>query len=73
VEAAEGTMVLTSDLFPERAADTEMRSLSEVRDAAEKAQIVTALERTNGQVGEAAKLLRVSRTTLWEKMQKLGL
>lgn len=73
VEAAEGAMVLTSDLFPERAADVEMRSLSEVRDAAEKAQIVTALERTHGQVGEAAKLLRISRTTLWEKMQKLGL
>ncbi len=73
VEAAEGPMILTSDLFPERAVDVEMRSLSEVRDLAEKAQIVTALERTNGQVGEAAKLLRVSRTTLWEKMQKLGL
>lgn len=73
VEAAEGTMVLTSDLFPECAVDVELRSLSEVRDAAEKAQIVTALERTNGQVGEAAKLLRISRTTLWEKMQKLGL
>jgi len=73
VEAAEGTLVLTSDLFPERSVDVELRSLSEVRDAAEKAQIVTALERTNGQVGEAAKLLRISRTTLWEKMQKLGL
>ncbi|MEY3308296.1 MAG: hypothetical protein RLZZ413_2334, partial [Pseudomonadota bacterium] len=65
--------VLTSDLFPERAASEAMRSLVEVRDAAERAQIVVALDRTNGQVGEAAKLLRVSRTTLWEKMQKLGL
>lgn len=73
VEAAEGKLVLTSDLFPERAADASMRSLAEVRDAAERAQIVAALERTEGQVGEAAKLLRVSRTTLWEKMQKLGL
>lgn len=73
VEVAQGPVVLTSDLFPERAVDGEMRSLSQVRDAAEKAQIVTALERTHGQVGEAAKLLRVSRTTLWEKMQKLGL
>ena len=73
VEAAEGEMVLTSDLFPERAASEAMRSLVEVRDAAERAQIVVALDRTNGQVGEAAKLLRVSRTTLWEKMQKLGL
>jgi DNA-binding NtrC family response regulator len=73
VEAAEGELVLTSDLFPERAVDGSMRSLAEVRDAAERAQIVAALERTEGQIGEAAKLLRVSRTTLWEKMQKLGL
>ena len=73
VEAAEGEMVLTSDLFPDRAAEEGMRSLAEVRDAAERAQIVVALDRTGGQVGEAAKLLRVSRTTLWEKMQKLGL
>jgi DNA-binding NtrC family response regulator len=73
VEAAEGGMVMTADLFPERAADEALRPLSEVRDAAEKAQIMTALDRTHGQVGEAARLLRVSRTTLWEKMQKLGL
>ena len=73
VEAAEGGMVMTADLFPERAADEAMRPLSEVRDAAEKAQIMAALDRTHGQVGEAARLLRVSRTTLWEKMQKLGL
>jgi DNA-binding NtrC family response regulator len=73
VEAARADMVLTADLFPERAATETMLSLSEVRDAAEKAQIAAALDRTGGQVGEAAKLLRVSRTTLWEKMQKLGL
>ena len=73
VEAAEGGMVMSADLFPERAVDEAMRPLSEVRDAAEKAQIMAALDRTHGQVGEAARLLRVSRTTLWEKMQKLGL
>lgn len=73
IEAAEGEMVLTSDLFPDRAAGATLRSLAEVRDAAERAQIMAALDRTSGQVGEAAKLLRVSRTTLWEKMQKLGL
>lgn len=73
VEAATGDLVLTSDLFPERAASAAMRSLAEVRDSAERAQIVAALDRTGGQVGEAAKLLRVSRTTLWEKMQKLGI
>ncbi|MFN4154646.1 MAG: sigma-54-dependent transcriptional regulator [Paracoccaceae bacterium] len=73
VEAAHGNMLLTSDLFPERASDETIRSLAEVRDTAERAQIVAALDRTGGQVGEAAKLLRVSRTTLWEKMQKLRL
>jgi DNA-binding NtrC family response regulator len=73
VEAAESGMVMASDLFPEQAAEREMRPLSEVRDAAEKTQIIAALDRTHGQVGEAARLLRVSRTTLWEKMQRLGL
>jgi DNA-binding NtrC family response regulator len=72
VEAAEGEHVLASDLFPERARNDGLRSLAEVRDAAERAQIMATLERTGGQIGEAARLLRVSRTTLWEKMQKLG-
>jgi DNA-binding NtrC family response regulator len=73
VEAATGDLVLPSDLFPERAANAPLRSLAEVRDSAERAQIIAALDRSGGQVGEAAKLLRVSRTTLWEKMQKLSL
>lgn len=73
VEVATGGMITTADLFPERAADEMVRPLAEVRDAAERAQIAAVLERTGGQVGEAARLLRVSRTTLWEKMQKLGL
>lgn len=47
--------------------------LSEARDAAERSHILRALERMGGQVAEAAKLLGVSCTTLWEKMQKLGL
>jgi DNA-binding NtrC family response regulator len=72
VEAASGQVVLPSDMFPERAAET-VRPLAEARDRAERAEIVAALERTGGQVGEAARLLHVSRTTLWEKMQKLGL
>lgn len=55
------------------ASDDSLPSLSEARDAAERAHILRALERTGGQVSEAAKLLQVSRTTLWEKMQKLGL
>ncbi len=72
--SATGDWLFPADLFPERQAEgAGMQSLSETRDAAERAQIVTALGRTGGQVAEAARLLKVSRTTLWEKMQKLGL
>ncbi len=73
VEQAEGPKVLPSDLFPEHSGLDVLRPLAVVRDAAERAQIVAALERTQGQVSDAARLLQVSRTTLWEKMQKLGL
>lgn len=73
VETTESDHVLTSDLFPERIGEATLRSLAEVRDAAERAQIVSALEQTDGQIGEAARILRVSRTTLWEKMQRYGL
>jgi DNA-binding NtrC family response regulator len=73
VEQAEGPKVLPSDLFPEQSGMDAIRPLALVRDAAERVQIVAALERTQGQVTEAARLLQVSRTTLWEKMQKLGL
>lgn len=72
----EGAWLFPADLFPERqtgAGEHGFLGLSEARDAAERAQIIAALERTGGHVIEAAKLLRVSRTTLWEKMQKLGL
>jgi DNA-binding NtrC family response regulator len=71
---APGPMIQPADLFPERQMGVErVLTLAEAREAAERAQIIAALERTEGQIGEAAKLLRVSRTTLWEKMQKLGL
>ena len=73
VEQAEGPKVLPSDMFPERVGQDVIRPLATVRDAAERAQIEAALERTQGHLAEAARLLQVSRTTLWEKMQKLGL
>ncbi len=47
--------------------------LADVRDAAERRQIERALEETGGQIAKAAGLLAVSRTTLWEKMTRLGL
>lgn len=72
---AKGEYLFPADLFPERQTldDTLLAPLSQARDAAERAHIIAALERTGGQLHEAARLLKVSRTTLWEKMQKLGL
>ncbi|WP_212524820.1 response regulator [Actibacterium sp. MT2.3-13A] len=74
VEAAQGEWLFPSDIFPELGAESDRFStLAEARDAAERQQIVAALTRTDGHILEAAKLLKVSRTTLWEKMQKFGL
>ncbi|WP_096788041.1 sigma-54 dependent transcriptional regulator [Rhodobacter sp. CZR27] len=72
LETAAGAWLFPADLFPERQ-DESFRTLAQARDAAERAQILAALERCEGRVAETAKLLDVSRTTLWEKMQKLGL
>ncbi|MDR9486214.1 MAG: response regulator [Sediminimonas sp.] len=74
IRAAQGDWLFPSDIFPELGAQSDRFStLSEARDAAERQQIIAALTRTDGHILEAAKLLKVSRTTLWEKMQKLGL
>ncbi|MDZ7711082.1 MAG: sigma 54-interacting transcriptional regulator [Roseovarius sp.] len=63
-----------TDIFPERQAEAAgIRSLAEARESAERTQIITALERSGGQVGAAARMLGIARTTLWEKMQKYGL
>jgi DNA-binding NtrC family response regulator len=77
--AALGTSewIMPGDLFPEKAggptADDFFPTLAEVRDAAERRQIERALGATEGQIGESAKMLGVSRTTLWEKMRRFGI
>lgn len=73
MDSASAGWIQPLDLFPERSVETQFVSLAEARDAAERSHILMALDKTHGQVTEAAKLLAVSRTTLWEKMQKLGL
>ncbi|MFN4160253.1 MAG: helix-turn-helix domain-containing protein [Gemmobacter sp.] len=76
---AKGDTILPSDLFPEAVpgavqdAETGFLPLCDVRDAAERAHIQGALSRTEGSLTRAAKLLQIGRSTLWEKMQKLGI
>ena len=70
-----------ADLFPEWAAlaaepaagESPLATLREARDAAERRQIERALKETGGQIQKAAALLGIARTTLWEKMRRLGL
>ncbi len=74
MDVATGEWIFPVDIFPELGQSvTELRTLAEAREMAERRQIIAALEHTDGQVGAAARLLKVSRTTLWEKMQKLNL
>lgn len=47
--------------------------LRQVRDAAERKAIITAMARVNGNVVRAAELLGVSRPTLYDLMQRLGI
>jgi DNA-binding NtrC family response regulator len=67
--------IMPGDLFPERTtkpASGAFVPLADVRDAAERRQIERALDETGGQIAKAAGLLAISRTTLWEKMTRLG-
>lgn len=77
VALATGPEVATADLFPERAlldqAAEGTQTLSQVREQAEREHIRAVLADTGGRIGEAALRLQVSRTTLWERMRKLGL
>ncbi len=76
VALTHGAWIMPGDLFPEvgrwrDGAPCEVASLAEVKEAAERRQILRALQVTDGQVMKAAELLGVSRTTLWEKMRRL--
>ena len=72
------TKLASADLFPERTlavggSPERVATLSEARAEAERRQIRAALMDTGGEIGRAAALLGVSRTTLWEKMRRLNL
>jgi DNA-binding NtrC family response regulator len=67
----------TQAIFPEQVLldrpGERVASLAEARERAERRHIEEALSQTNGEIAKAAVLLGISRTTLWEKMRKLGL
>ena len=76
VTLANGEWIMPMDMFPdlvemEHPLIKAFATLSETRDFAERRQIERAIKETHGHIIEAAKLLGVSRTTLWEKMRRL--
>jgi len=74
VALALGPYLMPGDLFgeaPDKLADAPLASLEEARMAAERRHIRRALELAGGEIGQAARLLGISRTTLWEKMRRL--
>ncbi|GGK29072.1 sigma-54-dependent transcriptional regulator [Salinarimonas ramus] len=89
VALCEGAAIEAADLFPDARpgslaaasapaaatapAPAEGLTLAEVREAAEKAHIEAVLRATGNGIQETAQRLGVSRTTLWEKMRRLGI
>src|SRR3546814_5731288 len=72
------TTVEAHALFPERSLargrdePAAAEDLSTVRERAEREHIRKVLGQT-GQLGRAASILGISRTTLWEKMRRFGI
>src|SRR5258706_7569645 len=70
--------IMPTDLFSEHvqmvsATEALLLSLGEVREAAEKREIARVLVKYEGQINKTAAALKISRTTLWEKMKRFGL
>jgi DNA-binding NtrC family response regulator len=77
VALALGPWILPGDLFPSHepvaVGEAPLASLEEARQAAERRHIQRALALTGGEIAATARTLGISRTTLWEKMRRLGL
>ncbi len=71
---AEGRTVNPADLeLAEATAEAANRTLKEAREAAERETIGQALQRNNWKIAPAAQELEISRPTLYELMEKLGI
>lgn len=65
---AENAALTVPDLFPDRNLyELKQPSLSRARENAEKEEIERVVAECGGRVGEAAKRLGISRTTLWKR------
>jgi DNA-binding NtrC family response regulator len=77
VALADGPWIAPENLFPEvwseAVAASDLSSLADVREQVERQHIRTALDRAAGRVEDAAKSLGISRSTLFDKIRRLGI
>lgn len=75
VALGEGDVATELNLFPDRILLEARRDtpLADARAAAERKEIEIALAQSGGRIGDAAKALGISRTTLWKRMKALEL
>jgi DNA-binding NtrC family response regulator len=62
-----------SSQMPPAARALPEQSLGKVREQAEREHILAVLQQTDGNRARAARILGVSRKTLWKKLKHLGL
>jgi len=70
---AEGRSVTPANLELGDSSEGSFRSLKDAREAVEREMIQQALERHGGKISRASEELGISRPTLYELMEKLGL
>jgi DNA-binding NtrC family response regulator len=76
VALSQASRIGVDALFPSEAAEADgdrQATLAQVRDRAERRHIRAVLADVDNRIEEAAKRLGVSRSTLFEKMRKLGI
>ncbi|TKT82528.1 sigma-54 dependent transcriptional regulator [Aquamicrobium sp. LC103] len=70
---ASGRSLTAGDIFPEAVLDApRAETLADARERAERERIEKALALSGGRIGEAAKRLGISRTTLWKRRSRQG-
>ena len=72
---ADGKMIAASDLDLEAAEDevSDLLNLKAAREAADRAAIIRAISQTDGNISNAAKLLGISRPTLYDLLKQYQL
>lgn len=73
VITAEGPTIKSADLGLASQSNTRLISLREAREDAERDAVQKALKRVNGNIARASEMLGISRPTLYDLLNKLGM